>query len=221
MIKGYYNHVLLFSLTVQQWKQLKTQAGDFFSSVSKTKPPIKTLSGYNSTSKSTQQISPPQEAVHQTLNGTFTKNSSPEELKYGTKTTLTQPSATPVQSSNMAQKYVPVSSYQMTPIQDDPLYDNYDIEGLRSDDSTDDDECPRKQIPAWAQPQFLNTWVQNQEEEVRRNMIDVTQVFPPEELLREPDLARIFRKKRKRFFDRTSSAHWTSPMLKKSRSEHL
>ena len=182
-------HVPLLSLTVQQWKQLKTQAGDFFSSVTKIKPPNKTLGGYNGTSESTQQVSPPEAVVHLNLNGTFTKDSSPEELKAATKTTLTQPSATPVHSSNMAQKYVPISSYQMTPIQDDPFYENYDIEGLRSDDSTDDDECPRKQIPAWAQPQFLNTWVQNQEEEVRRNMIDITQVFPPEELLREPNLS--------------------------------
>ena len=110
----------------------------------------------------------------------------------------------------------------MTPVQDDPLlYDNYDIGNLNSEDSTDDDECPRKQIPTWAQSQFLNTWIQSQEEEMGRNMIDIARLFPPEELLREPDLARIFRKKRKRFFDRTSSAQWTSPMLKKSRAECL
>ena len=112
-------HVPLSSLTVQQWKQLKTQAGDFFSSVTKTKPPNKTLGGYNGMSESTQQVSPPEAVVHPNLNGTFTKDSSPEELKAATKTTLTQPSATPVHSSNMAQKYVPISSYQMTPIQDD------------------------------------------------------------------------------------------------------
>ena len=29
--------------------------------------------------------------------------------------------------------------------------ENYDIGDLRSDDSTDDDEAPRKKIPSWAQ----------------------------------------------------------------------
>lgn len=191
---------------IQQWKQLKTQAGDFFSTVTKNKPP------------QGQQVSPPQEEGS-VLNSTFTKDTSSEltTSNAATEASVTQSSATPVHNN----KHTPISSYQMTPIQDDPLYDNYDIANLNSDDSTDDDECPRKQIPAWAQPQFLNTWIQSQEEEVRRNMIDITHLFPPEELLKEPDLAKIFRKKRKRFFDRTSSAQWTSPMLKKSRADCL
>ena len=37
-------------------------------------------------------------------------------------------------------------SYAMTPAESDPLfvYENYDIANLSSEDSTDDEECPRK-----------------------------------------------------------------------------
>lgn len=43
-------------------------------------------------------------------------------------------------------KTVAPASYEMTPAENDPLYayENYDIGNLSSDDSTDDDECPKK-----------------------------------------------------------------------------
>ena len=51
-------------------------------------------------------------------------------------------------------------SYDMTPVR--KVYkqaspDNYDISDIRSDDSTDDDDAPRKKIPAWASGNCLHT----------------------------------------------------------------
>lgn len=49
-----------------------------------------------------------------------------------------------------------VSSYDMTParheLPPEPLVDkdNYDIGDLRSDEDTDEEDDPRKQVPAWA-----------------------------------------------------------------------
>ena len=137
------------SLVLQQWKQLKTQAGDFFSTVTKSKSP------------QGQQVSPIQEEGS-VLNSTFTKDTTSEfATDTATGAPVTQSSATPVRSSKTGKKHTPVSSYQMTPVQDDPLYDNYDIGNLNSEDSTDDDECPRKQIPPYlgsiTVPQHLDT----------------------------------------------------------------
>ena len=45
------------------------------------------------------------------------------------------------------------SRYPITPVRQKKKasVENYDIGDLRSDDSTDDDEAPRKKIPSWAQ----------------------------------------------------------------------
>jgi hypothetical protein len=50
----------------------------------------------------------------------------------------------------------PTSSYDITPhrleLPPEPLHDpdNYNINDLKSDEDTDDDEQPRKEIPQWA-----------------------------------------------------------------------
>lgn len=69
------------------------------------------------------------------LNTTFTKDSDtiPDVLY-----------KTPV-SGSKGTKALP-TSYEMTPAENDPLfaYENYDIGNLSSEDSTDDEECPKK-----------------------------------------------------------------------------
>jgi hypothetical protein len=59
----------------------------------------------------------------------------------------------------------------------------------------------------------------DQEAALEANCIDIAKIFPPEQLLKDIDLARIFKFKRKRFFQRSSSAHWNSPLYKKNRFE--
>ncbi len=63
----------------------------------------------------------------------------------------------------------------------------------------------------WAAPENLFRALQQQES----GKISVDDIFPPEELLQPPNLEKIFPKVRRRFFKRTSSTQWTSPMLKK------
>lgn len=72
-------------------------------------------------------------------------------------------------------------------------------------------------LPLWALPDSLNMMMKNQEEDLKCNRVNIAEIFPPEQLLRDPDLARIFRNKRQRFYQRSSSAQWNSPMIKKSR----
>lgn len=96
--------------------------------------------------------------------------------------------------------------------------DNYDIAELSSEDSSDDEDCPKKTVPMWAAPMNLNSIISEQEHLVSRDdEFDVDKIFPPNELLQPPKLEKIFRRAKRRFFKRTSSAQWTSPMLKKTR----
>ncbi len=141
------------------------------------------------------------------VNSTFTKDDS-----------IITP-AKPIQPHNS--KYT-TASYQMTPAEkQDPLsaYSNYDITELSGDDSTDDEDQPRKPVPVWAHPHILNKWMLLQEERLNNQVIKVSQIFPPEQLLKVPDLGRIFKVKRRRFYHRSSSAQWDSPLLKKTRKE--
>ena len=100
-----------------------------------------------------------------------------------------------------------VESYDITParheLPPEPLLDpeNYNIDDLNSGDDTDDEDQPRKKIPAWANGELF------------RNAI-LSQAYQPPDLddifytMEMPDLANIFSQLRKRFFKRTSSAHW-------------
>ena len=123
-----------------------------------------------------------------TLNCTFTKDCT--DGGRDTKVHLT----TPAQSSkhphvqNLTNsKYTTASSYEMTPVGQDPLlvtYKNYDIDDLSSEDSTDDESCPKKLIPLWARPSVLNEVMLAQEEGVNCKSVDIDKIFPPEQLLK-------------------------------------
>ena len=104
-------------------------------------------------------------------------------------------------------------SYLMTPppaqTRKPPTSENYDISDIRSDESTDDEDAPRKKVPHWAQGIALKSALL-QQDEPRRVFEELASGFVPH----APDLEKIFTKKRKRFYQRTSSAHWSSPPIK-------
>merc|ERR1711970_856009 len=103
-----------------------------------------------------------------------------------------------------------VSSYDMTParheLPPEPPQDenNYGLEDLRSDEDTDDEDCPRKQVPKWAEGTNLRTALLKQ----CYMGPDLDMIFQQIEM---PDLAIMFAHQRKRFYKRTSSACWNSP----------
>jgi len=55
---------------------------------------------------------------------------------------------------------------------------------------------------------------------MKSKKLNVSDIFPPKELLVDCNLNKIFRFKRKRFYQRTSSAIWSSPMIK-TKQKHL
>ncbi|NXF10754.1 INCE protein, partial [Smithornis capensis] len=80
---------------------------------------------------------------------------------------------------------------------------NYGLD-LKSDDSTDDENDPRKPVPAWADGAQLHQAILHQ----YYYPPDVDELFgaiPP------PQLEHIFYKSKPRYFKRTSSAVWHSP----------
>ncbi|XP_041353872.1 inner centromere protein A-like isoform X2 [Gigantopelta aegis] len=85
--------------------------------------------------------------------------------------------------------------------------ENYNITELHSDDSTDDDEAPRKKIPAWAQGQTLKAAL------IQQHYFppDLDALFPK---IVPPDLKDMFAKQKPRFNKRGSSAIWDSPLFK-------
>ncbi|XP_074442948.1 inner centromere protein A-like [Larus michahellis] len=80
---------------------------------------------------------------------------------------------------------------------------NYGMD-LNSDDSTDDENDPRKPIPAWADGSQLNQAILHQ----YYHPVNVDQIFG---LIPIPKLEDIFGKSKPRYFKRTSSAVWHSP----------
>ena len=74
-----------------------------------------------------------------------------------------------------------------------------------------------QKVPKWAASASVFQLMREQEKNLESRRVNVDGIFPPEQLLCEPDLARIFKEKRRRFFKRSSSAHWVSPILKKPR----
>ncbi|XP_010566336.1 PREDICTED: inner centromere protein-like [Haliaeetus leucocephalus] len=85
---------------------------------------------------------------------------------------------------------------------------NYGMD-LNSDDSTDDENEPRKPVPAWADGSQLNQAILHQ----YYHPVNVDQLFG---LIPSPKLQDIFGKSKPRYFKRTSSAVWHSPPGTKS-----
>ncbi|XP_061600855.1 inner centromere protein A-like isoform X3 [Cololabis saira] len=73
-----------------------------------------------------------------------------------------------------------------------------------SDDSTDDESAPRKQIPSWAEGPNLKQIIMKQ----YFNPPDLDSFFG---IIEPPKLENIFYKSKPRYFKRTSSAVWHSP----------
>ncbi|NWQ69495.1 INCEA protein, partial [Neopipo cinnamomea] len=80
---------------------------------------------------------------------------------------------------------------------------NYGLD-LNSDDSTDDENDPRKPVPAWADGAQLHQAVLHQ----YYHPVDVDALFGA---IPSPQLEHIFYKSKPRYFKRTSSAVWHSP----------
>lgn len=101
-------------------------------------------------------------------------------------------------------------SYEVTPLQPPKLKDqeNYDVSDLKSGDDTDDDEAPSKPIPDWAREPYLNKKAQIQSSQ----MVNFTKLFKSASKA-EINLEQIFRIKRKKFIERSSSANWTTPPI--------
>lgn len=88
------------------------------------------------------------------------------------------------------------------------VYTSYSIDDLGSDDSTDDESEPTKRVPSWAQGMELKTHIM-QQFYANINPDDIfVNCMPP------CRLDKIFQKNKERYFRRTSSAHWDSPLLK-------
>lgn len=87
-------------------------------------------------------------------------------------------------------------------------YTSYDIDDLNSDDSTDDESEPTKRVPSWAQGMELKTQLMHQ---FYAN-VDPDDIFV--NCMEPCRLDKIFQRNKERYFKRTSSAHWDSPLLK-------
>ena len=186
---------------IQEWKS-KLPNGAIPTTVTKSKPalpiPLPNIDA------STDNCPPPPDTTSPTdLNSTFTKETASRDI----------PLQTPVHTSGGSKLPEAAQSYLMTPAE--PILTNYDIQDLSSGDSTDEEDRPKKPIPVWANPSHLKPIVQQQEERVSDRRLDPCDIFPPNELLKDVDLARIFKHKRRRFYHRSSSARWDSPILVK------
>ncbi|XP_033101621.1 inner centromere protein A-like [Anneissia japonica] len=101
-------------------------------------------------------------------------------------------------------------SYELTPqrVHKPSTEENYCIDDINSEDSTDDEERPRKKVPSWAQGAALRSHLIHQ----IRFPINLDKIFGP---IEPPDLTKVFQKKRTRYLKRTSSAVWNSPIFNK------
>lgn len=87
-------------------------------------------------------------------------------------------------------------------------YTSYSIDDLNSDDSTDDESEPVKRVPSWAQGLELKSQLLFQ----MHNHIEPDDIFV--NCMEPCRLDKIFLKNKERYFKRTSSAQWDSPMIK-------
>ncbi|XP_062586350.1 inner centromere protein-like [Saccostrea cucullata] len=121
------------------------------------------------------------------------------------------------QPINSQEKIPNPDSYEMTPakkfLPQKVSLESYDISDLRSDDSTDEDDAPRKRVPNWALGASLKAALIQQHYHPPDLNLLFTEIVPP-------DLNELFVKKKARFNKRTSSAIWTSPILKPGMNHH-
>lgn len=105
------------------------------------------------------------------------------------------------------------TNYEVTPLQPPKLknQDNYDVSGLGSEDETDDEDDPSKPIPEWARDPQLIRKVQAQ----AKSIYNFTKVFKAASQS-EINLENIFKTRRKKFTERSSSANWDSTPIWKS-----
>ncbi|CAF0748831.1 unnamed protein product [Brachionus calyciflorus] len=87
-------------------------------------------------------------------------------------------------------------------------HDDYDVDDLRSGDETDDEDEPSKPIPEWAKMENIQARVQAQS----RNMVNFTKLFKAS-TNDDINLDQIFKIKKKKFYQRSSSAEWRSPTV--------
>uniref|UniRef100_H2YXD2 Inner centromere protein ARK-binding domain-containing protein n=1 Tax=Ciona savignyi TaxID=51511 RepID=H2YXD2_CIOSA len=105
------------------------------------------------------------------------------------------------------------SNYNMTPRGPDrPLLpsteENYNIDDFQSDDSTDEEDKPKKVVPRWAKGLPLQAACVKQ----YNTPPDIDRIFLG--LLKPVELNKLFKNCNKpRYFKRTSSAHWSSPIM--------
>ncbi|GFR89445.1 inner centromere protein [Elysia marginata] len=137
------------------------------------------------------------------LNTTQTLNTSKTNLNttHTLNTSKTVPTA-PVNSS----------SYEMTPakIYVNKSSSNYGLDDKESDDSTDDEDAPKKKIPEWAEGINLKAALIKQ----FNSPPDLDMLFRFSAIA-PPDLEKIFKGNcKKRYKQRTSSAIWNTPPIK-------
>ncbi|XP_046688605.1 titin homolog isoform X2 [Homalodisca vitripennis] len=106
---------------------------------------------------------------------------------------------------------VPTQSYEITPAREDrPLLkpkteDDYGLDDAHSDDSSDEETCPKKEIPRWALPKN------------RERLIKTTKYIPSSLWVQfmvpnvNPDLSKMFAGTQIKKRIRTSSAVWRTP----------
>ncbi|PIO73026.1 inner centromere protein, ARK binding region [Teladorsagia circumcincta] len=104
------------------------------------------------------------------------------------------------------------SSYELTP---DKVFkpsseNNYNIEDLSSGDETDQEDAPRKKVPAWAEGAQLRRALAEQAQILRAGRFDPDEFFGE---IFPPDLSKIFGTS-KRYPRRGSSGVWESPISK-------
>jgi len=146
-----------------------------------------------------------------TSNKENNENINPNSDKNNLETTyiLNSPKKPPLKEKKFISEPT-ISSYDVTPLQIPKLKDedNYDVSGLRSEDETDDEDEPNKPVPSWAKEPYLSQKAQTQSS----LMVNFTRLFRSS-CQQEVILENIFRVKRKKFTERSSSANWSSPPL--------
>jgi len=136
------------------------------------------------------------------------KNREAEKEKSELNSTYTKPADATLNQTKEAGP----SSYDMTPsrhggdLPPQPLEnaEDYGIDDLESEGSTDNEDAPRKEVPKWAEGALLRTALLKQ----CYMCPDLDALFDTIDM---PDLSTMFEHQRKRFYKRTSSAQWETP----------